>query len=365
MLSSKTSSYTPSQTSASSSATLTAIQAAKKTAPSASTYVKNRSTSADIVFPNRHTESKEEERKSSSESPTFKFNPSEYIKQYKEKEEDYEEDPTYDEDEPDDEPKSSRYKISNLIALFAKHGITLNTIFTYKKRVMIVQITQEGFTYFVYIPSKYEMYIDRSLGIATYEMADDDEDESKDEQDTLFYSKLPIFNLRRAKKSKQKGLTRFLPLVSDSPIKIIYITQYFLCYISRHNEVDSMIMLSPCNQSGYFYLTDLEFFFKTITKMPEELTKFEQAFNEAVYNRLTVEIDHARVMLSRATKVVNQINPKSTKHAFSKVINKLEKYANNEKHRNKAFKMMVDARNKNLNSMFQIENVTYVMKEFK
>lgn len=342
------------------------VLALRKAAPAATSYVKHKSSSSELVYPNKHKESgksssTDEHAKEEDNRKEYQLDPLDFLKKQSR---DHDDEDQHEESDEDDEPKSSKYKISNLISLLDKYNIKLQTIFTYKKRVMMIQIYQDGFSYFVYVPSKYEMYIDRSLGIACYDMNDDDEEE-QEEQETLFYSKLPIVTLRRAKKAKIKGLARFLPLVSESPIKIMYVTNYFVCYISRHNEVDSMIMLSPFTTSGYFYITDLEFFFKTTSKMPEELTRFEQAFNEAVYNRLTVEIDQARQTLAKATKLVNDIQPKAEKKHFEKVIHKLKKYAIDDKHERKAMKMMVQARNSNLNKMFQIENVTYVMKEFK
>lgn len=268
-------------------------------------------------------------------------------------------------DSEDDEPKTSKYKISNLITLFNKSNIELTAIFTYRKRVQMIQVIHETFTYFIYIPSKYEMYIDRSLGIATYDLSDDDENEGEEAQDTLFYSKLPIQNLRREKKSKCKNLTRFLPLVSESPIKILYIEEYFLCFINRHNEVDSMILLSPFKTSGYFFLTDLEFFFKNLTKLVDEFSKFEKALTEAVYDKLTVEVDAAKAAVAKAQKTVSKLDPKGEKKEFVKRIVKLNDYYKDDKHREKAKGMLLKLRSKNLKKMFDIENLTYVMKEFK
>ena len=266
-------------------------------------------------------------------------------------------------DDYEDEPRS-QYKISNLITLFNKNQITLTTIFTYQKRVILLQISQKGFMYFLYIPSKYDMYVDRALGIATYELMDDDEQE--DNVDTLFYNKLPIENLRRVKTSKNKSLQRFLPLVSESPVKLMFLEEYFLSYITRHNDIDSLLLSSPFNsRKGYFYVIELEFFYKHINKMSDELSKFERALNEAVYDKLTVEISAARKAIKKAYKVISSLQPKEEKEGFLAAINKLQKYSNVEKHREKAYEVMTDFRMKNLNKMFEIENVTYTMKEFK
>jgi len=265
--------------------------------------------------------------------------------------------------EAEREEPSTKYKISNLITLFNKSNISLQAIFTYQKRVMMLLIVHGSFNYVLYIPSKYEMYIDRNLGIATYDMNDDDEEPN--EQDTLFYNRLPIESLRRVRNSKAKSLARFLPLVEESPIKIAYLDEYFVSYISRSNEVDSLIFMSPFKGSGYFLMTDLEFFFKNIHKLQEEFGRFERALNDAVYDRLTTELDSARHAINKAKDMLNRIHPKETKQKFTGMVSKLNKYLTIDKHREKARKWLLQVRNNNLNKMFEIEHVTYVMKEFK
>ena len=258
--------------------------------------------------------------------------------------------------------ETSKYKISNLISLFNKNNIALQAIFTYDRRVMLLLIVHGSFNYAIYIPSRYEMFIDRSLGIAVYELNDDEEEE---QQDTLFYNRLPIENVRRVKASKAKALQRFLPLVEESPIKMLYIEEYFVTYITRSNEVDSLMIMSPFKGSGYFYLTDLEFFFKNLAKLHDEFARFERALNEAVYDRLTTELDSAKVAIMKAQKMVTSIKPKETKQKFLGAVGKLNKYLTVDKHQEKARKWLLKLRNNNLNKMFEIEHVTYVMKEFK
>ena len=263
----------------------------------------------------------------------------------------------------DDEPKASKYKISNLITLFNKNSITLHNIFTYRKRVMFLLVSHEVIMYSIYIPSKYEMYIDRSLGIPTYELADDEDEE--EDTDTLFYNRLPIENIRRTKVSKSKSLQRFLPLVTESPIKMMYIDEGFVSYISRQNTIDSLLLLSPCKLTGYYYITDLEFFFKNLPKLLDEFTRFERALNDAVYDRLTTELDVAKHAITKAQKMIVTLKPKEEKVGFATAVHKLNKYVQDEKSKDKAKDMLIKLRNKNLNKMFEIENITYVMKEFK
>ena len=264
----------------------------------------------------------------------------------------------------EEETKSSRHKITNLIALFNKQNISLLTIFTFHKRVMFLMINHEGFQYLIYIPSKYEMYIDRSLGIATYELVEDDEEDAE-EQDTLFYNRLPIESLRRKRASKVKSLQRFLPLVTESPIKMMYIDEYFVSYISRQNEVDSLLLISPFKQAGYFYVTDLEFFYKNLNKLNDEFSRFEKALNDAVYDRLTTELDTAKIAVKKAEAMLSKLEPTQVKKQFFKQVDKINKYTSIDKYKNKAVTLLLSLRKKNLNKMFEVENITYVMKEFK
>ena len=276
-----------------------------------------------------------------------------------------EEERKYKDEDSDEEQdaRTSKYKVSNLISLFNQNAIRLECIFTYKKKVMFLVVVHDSFNYVLYIPSKYQMYIDRNLGIPTYELTDDEEEE---EVDTLFYNRLPIESLRRSKASKAKSLQRFLPLVTESPIKMFYVDELFVSYITRSNEVDSLMLMSPFHlKKGYYYMTDLEFFFKNLQKLGDEFSKFERALNDAVYDRLTTELDTARVAVNKAQKLLASLQPKQAKKSFHDNIAKLTKYLSVDKHKEKAKTVLIKTRNGNLNKMFEIENVTYVMKEFK
>lgn len=262
--------------------------------------------------------------------------------------------------------KRSKYKLSNLIALFNKQNIDLINIFTNDKSVQFLMVVQNNLKYLLYIPSKYDMYVDRTLGIATYDLLMDDGEQEDGSEETLFYNRLPIESVRRAKNSKSKSLSRFLPLVTESPIKMMYIDEYFLSYISRHNDISSLIISSPFKEKpSYYYVTDLEFFFKNLQRLGDEFKKFERALSDAVYDRLTTEIDTARKAIVKAQQVLTKLNPQQTKKAFFNATDKLTKYLEIEQHRPKASKMMIDVRTSNLNKMFNLENITYVMKEFK
>jgi hypothetical protein len=281
----------------------------------------------------------------------------------KQREEKKERDVDVDQDEqPDDSQPASKYKFSNLIDFFNKFDIRLLSVFNIKKRIKLLLISVESFNVCVYMPSKYEMYMERPIGIATYELQEDDDEE---EQDTLFYNRLPIESMKREKSSKVKSLMRFLPLVTESPIKTMYIGKYFLSYINRDNEIDSYLCNSPVTDTGYYYMIDLTFLFSHIKNISGELLRFESAFNNAVYDRLTTEVEKTKANLTKAIKKVQNIQPQAEKKTFSQKLAKLYVYLKQDKHKEKANAFLIDVRQKNLNNMFDIENVTYVMKEFK
>ena len=267
-----------------------------------------------------------------------------------------------DADDDDDQQPASKYKLSNLIDFFNKFDIRLLSVFNVKKRIKLLLISVESFNVCVYMPTRYEMYMERPIGIATYELQEDDEEE---EQDTLFYNRLPIESMKREKSSKVKSLMRFLPLVTESPIKTMYIGKYFLSYITKNNDIDSYLCSSPVTDTGYYYIIDLQFLFSHIKNISGELLRFESAFNNAVYDRLTTEVEKTKTNLNKAIKKVQNIQPQGEKKTFNQKLAKLYAYLKQEKHKEKASAFLIDVRQKNLNNMFDIENVTYVMKEFK
>ena len=212
------------------------------------------------------------------------------------------------------------------------------------------------------MPSKYEMFMERPLGIATYELIEDDQ---ADEQETLFFNKLPIESMRRDKVSKSKSLNRFLPLVTESDIKLMHVAEYFLVYISRDNTVESYLLSNPIQEGGYYYMMDLEYLFRNIAKITDELSKFEKAFNDAVYDRLSTEVQNTKVNLKKVVKRVTELQPLEDKNLFNQRVSKIQKYVKVDKHKDKANKMLTEVRHRNLNKMFETENITYVLKEFK
>ncbi len=262
----------------------------------------------------------------------------------------------------EDDNKTSKYKLANLINFFAKHNIKLKSIFTEKRRIKFVLIQVSLFNLCVYMPSKYEMYMEKPIGIATYELQIDDED---DDVDTLFYNRLPIEEMRRKKKSKSKSMQRFMPLMTDSNIKTMYLDEYFIVYIDRDNEIESYLMNNPCQSQGYYYLTDLQYLFKNINRMHEELSRFERVFNDAVYDRLSSEVEQTKQNLDKMVKKVQKINPLMEKKIYNTKQEKIAKYLKKDKYKDKAKALMMKIRQDNLNNMFNIENITYVMKEFK
>ena len=269
----------------------------------------------------------------------------------------------YQEDEEeDDEPQTSVFKITNLISLFTKHDIKIQSIFVRRRRIKFLIVTVQNFTIGLHMPAKYEMYMERPLGIGTYELVEDDEE---DDQDTLFYNKLPIESLRREKISKIKSLHRFLPLITESEIKIMNVSKYFIVYIDQQNTVQNFILSNPIGETGYYYLMDLQFLFKNLNKVNDDLVKFEKAFNDAVYDRLSTEVQNTKVNLKKVAKRVYELKPLDEKKLFNEKLTKIMKYVKIDKHREKANKVLAEVRSKNLNAMFDMENVTYVLREFK
>ena len=266
--------------------------------------------------------------------------------------------------EDEEEEPQSVFKLDNLVALLSKHNVTIHSLYTVKKRVKFLLLVIQNFYMGIYMSSKYTMYISKLTGFETFSLEDDEED---NDQDTMFYQRLPIEGVRREKHSKCRSLLRFSPLVSESPIKLMYLGRHFLGYITRDNKVESYVINNPVYKTGFYYMTDLEYLFKNLKdgKIMDDLQRFEKAFCDASFDRLQVEITNSKENVMKIFKTVQSMKPAVEKKTFFEKVAKLNKYVKVDKHKEKANGMLAQIRQDNLDTIFTIENVTFALKELK
>jgi hypothetical protein len=158
----------------------------------------------------------------------------------------------YDDDEVEE------YEISNLLNYFKKNNIGVHGIFTSDGRTvfLFIQYLSSGLDFFIYIPSKY--YIKPDNSVKNYFHVNLKTEEEEGSVSSIFINN----KSNTIKKSVEGSLNRFIPLFQDSIYKLVYINKEMLSYINRYDTVDSFTFASPFNRVGYYFMTDLENFYK-------------------------------------------------------------------------------------------------------
>jgi len=258
------------------------------------------------------------------------------------------------------------FLISVLIDVLKKQKINVEGIFAFDTRTVFIHcvFVQSGLDLLLYIPSKYEIRTEKNLGIPIFNLSSDENDDVEDKPpaDSLFISTTNV-NIERLKLTRQKGLNRFIPIFSSSKYKIAYVDNYFLTFINRHNSIDGFMMSSPCGLKGYYLTIDLQNFYIIGPKIVDDINVQLDMMSKAVFNKLDSEITKSKDHIKRATDMLDKINPKQTLDQHNTRTKKLIPLLNDGAKSEKAITLMRRIRAEMFKSMFEIENIAYVLSE--
>ena len=202
----------------------------------------------------------------------------------------------------DVEDEVEEYEIGNLLSYFKKNNINVNGIFTHEGRTvfLFIQYQNSGLDLFIYIPSKY--YIKPDNSVKNYFLINMKSEEEEEGTSSMFS------NGRKniLKVSTENSLTRFVPVFQDSIYKLVYINKELLSYINRYDGVDTFTFSSPFNKDGYYFMTDLENFYKEGTNLEKNLMNNETLLYNIsqTENRLNTNLEQIKTIST--TTSVNQ-----------------------------------------------------------
>lgn len=257
------------------------------------------------------------------------------------------------------------FKVSTLLNHLRKQNIDIKAIYAYENRIVFLYISYRdiGLELLIYVPSKYNIQAEKSIGLPSYELALDD-DESKGE-DSIFINETVSTAVRKARKEKTSSLLRFVPLLAEQPYKIVYVDDYYMIYIDRHNEVSSFILSSPPLYKGYFFMTDMEYFLKsTGHKIYNEIRHREKALSETVYNKINISMIDNRATLVQLQQQFREMNPEKSKLLYSQRVHKLDGILSRGKNP-ECVKITNKLRNENFENMFDMEKFVHILNSLK
>lgn len=262
------------------------------------------------------------------------------------------------------------FKVATLVSHLNKQNIQIKAVFAYENRVVFLFISyiQFGLECFIYVPSKYNIQAEKSIGMPLYELAFDESDSSSSSksEDSLFVNPTVTTTVRKDRKEKSNSMSRFIPLLAEQPYKMLYIDKYYMVYIDRHNEVASFIVSSPTIANGYYFTTDMEYFLKagSATKIYSDIKQCEKALCNTVYSKINTSMIDNRATLVRLQQKLRELNPIAKNDLYAKRVGKLDDLCSNGKH-DSAIKLANTLRNENFDTMFDMEKWIYILNSLK
>ncbi len=271
-----------------------------------------------------------------------------------------------DEDQVSDEVEE--YEISNLLNFFKKNSIAVNGIFTFEGRTvfLFIQYLLTGIDFFIYIPSKFVIKPDSSVkNYLHINMKEEDQEEDSSSKTSIFKSKSTPEMINISKES----LERFVPLFEDSIYKLVYINKEGLSYINRYDSVDKFSFTNPFNKNGYFFMTDLENFYKESSNLEKNLLSQETLLFTKINNAFDSQLPYLYNVLTEVSVDAKKYAGKNENDLYNSRIKKINTIISNNKKEGKSttecINVMSNLRSHNLKNIFYMEKIIQFLKEIK
>ncbi len=264
-----------------------------------------------------------------------------------------------------EEEEQEVFLISTLIEVLKKQRIEVKGIFAFETRCVFIHclFTFQGLEMLLYIPSKYEIRTEKNLGIPVYSLNEETEDDgSQPPPESLFISTTQV-NTQKIKINKQRGLNRFIPIFASSKYKIAYVENYFLTFINRHNSIDGFLMSSPSGLKGYYLTIDLQNFYTLGNRLVDDILAQQDMMTRGVFNKLDSEIQKSKENIKKAETLLNTIKPKDSLEQYTTRVKKINAVITDQSKAVKASELMCKIRLDHFKTMFEIENIAYILSE--
>lgn len=263
----------------------------------------------------------------------------------------------------EDEDKIEEYDASNLLNYFKKNNMFVNGVFTCEGRVVLIQFFLNGIDMFLYIPSKYFIKPDSSVkNYININLKAEEEEEGN-------VSSIFVNKGNDSRKSIEGSLNRFIPLFQESIFKLTYVNKDFMSYINRYDTVETFSFSSPYNKVGYYFMTDLENFYKEGTNLERNLIMSETLLYTRIYNTFESELPSLYNLITNVSLDVKKFSGKAANSTFNdrmkRVADVMQKNKREGRNISECLHLMSSVRADNLKNIFYMEKVIQFLKEIK
>ena len=167
----------------------------------------------------------------------------------------------------------------------------------------------------------------------------------------------------------KESLERFVPLFEDSVYKLVYINKEGLSYINRYDTVDKFTFTNPFNKNGYFFMTDLENFYKESSNLEKNLLSQETLLFTKINNAFDSQLPYLYNILTEVSVDAKKYSGKNENDLYNGRIKKINGIISNNKKEGKStvecINVMSNLRSHNLKNIFYMEKIIQFLKEIK
>ncbi len=266
----------------------------------------------------------------------------------------------------EDDGGVEEYEISNLLNYFKKNNISVHGIFTHEGRTvfMFIQYLNSGLDFFVYIPSKYFIKPDNSVKNYFHVNL-----KLEEEEENILNSIFINNHSKSLRGSIESSLKRFVPLLQESIYKLVYINKEMLTYINRYNSVDSFTFTSPFNKVGFYFMTDLENFYKESNNLEKNVILHETLLYTKINNTFDNELPRLYNLLTDISVDTKKYSGKYENQKYNERIRKIGEIINKNKKEGKSISDCIalnsTVRSTNFKSIFYMEKIIQFLKEME
>ena len=269
-------------------------------------------------------------------------------------------------DDKDEEDETEEFPITNLLKYFGTHNIHIRGIFSYEERVTILFIyfMNTGISLFIYIPSKYYMKIDSSVKNYMHISMKSEDDPSVDK--SLFINS----KMKSNRKLYETSFNRIKPLLEESNYKLAHVDKEMLVYIDRHNEdINTFSFNTPFNKSGFYFMIDLENFYKSASNIETEIQSMELLLNSKMYKVYDTELNDVRKVLLEVATNVKEFSSSKEITTYNERIKRVNDIINKNKGLGKSVTDCLEVAEKirinNMTKLFYYEKIVTFLNEIK
>ena len=176
--------------------------------------------------------------------------------------------------------------------------------------------------------------------------------------------------MKSNRKLFETSFLRVKPLLEDSNYKLAHIDKEMIVYIDRHNEsINTFSFNTPFNKSGFYFMLDLENFYKSASNIESEIQSMELLLNTKMYKTYETELGDLKKVLVEMTGNIKEFSSSKEITTFIERIKRVNDVIQKNKSGGKSVTDCLEVsekiRENNMFKLFYYEKIITFLNEIK